>query len=142
MLRPAALAAALLSLALPAFACGPAPHPGPAVGRAAACADAVLTGEWIGDDGKRLRMLALGDGGRHWRAVYVDADGQPGAEVYSDVRRAQGCRYFARRHAELNDRVHPAPPHSVMLTLDPAAGRLVDDYRFGERLGWSRAATK
>ena len=142
MLRPTVLASALLAFTAPALACGPAPRSAEDAARAATCPDDALAGEWIGDDGTRLRMRAPPPGGVGWEAVAVAADGSDGEPVYSDVRKGRGCRYMARRHLALNHRVHPAPPHAVMINLDPKAGRMVDDYRFGDSLGWRRATSK
>lgn len=142
MLRSACLANALLALATTsALACGRPPDPDPDVAREATCPADALAGDWIGDDGTRLRMLPPDAGNVHWRAVYLQ-DGKEGGPVYSDIRQGRGCRYMARRHALIDNRLHPAPPHSVMLTLDPARGRLVDDYRYSLKLRWRRSKAK
>lgn len=141
MLRPTCLAMSLL-FALPALACGPAPHPLPAAAKARACAFDALLGEWTGEDGTRIRILDSRDRGFTLLAVQLQGDGSEERLVYSQLRLVRDCQYSGRRHVQLDEGLHPAPPHRVMLTLDPATGLLADDYHYTTPLRWRRARAK
>ena len=139
MLRPTCLALSLL-FALPALACGPAPHPAPA--RTTGCALDALFGEWIGEDGTRMRIVDSRDRGFTLLAVRLNGDGSEDTRVYSQLRVIRACQYSGRRHVGLDENLHAAPPHAVILSLDPATGLLADDYRPTTPLRWRRATAK
>ena len=141
MLRPTVLACALL-LALPALACGPAPHPASTSVAAKRCGMDALSGEWIGSDGTRIRFLDSRDRGFTLLALRVETDGGEDTVVYSRVKWMRDCQFSARRHVGLDEGLHAAPPHGVFLTLDPAAGTLDDDYNAPATLSWRRATPR
>ena len=140
MLRPTALACALL-LALPALACGPAPHPAnPSA--ASRCGMDALFGDWIGSDDSRIRFIDSRDRGFSLLALRRESDGGEDTVVYSRVKWMRGCKFAARRHVGLDEGLHAAPPHAVILTLDPEAGLMADDYGAGATLTWRRATPR
>jgi hypothetical protein len=139
MFRRTLLLATSLGVAAPALACGPLPGHRPPVAAAARCAPDALAGEWIAPNGLRVRIVDAGDRQFSWLALRLERDGGVVGLVYSDIRRAGDCRYAARRHFELDEGLHPAPPHSVELTLDPATGELLDDYHYTSPLRLRRA---
>ena len=140
MLRPTALACALL-LALPALACGPAPRP--ATNSATSrCGMDALFGDWIGADDSRIRFIDSRDRGFSLLALRREGEGGEDTVVYSRVKGMRDCTFAARRHVGLDEGRHAAAPHAVILTLDPVAGTLADDYGSPATLRWRRATPR
>jgi hypothetical protein len=94
----------------------------------------------VGEDGARIRIIDSRDRGFTLLAVRLQGDGSEDSLVYSRLRQVRDCQYSGRRHVELDIGLHAAPPHAVILTLDPAAGLLADDYQ--QPLRWRRATTR
>ena len=128
-----------------ASACGSPPGARatpPRLAAAARCPLDALAGEWIGEDGGRIRIVDAGDRGFTWMAVRLQGDGSVDELVYSQLRLVGDCTYLGRRHVDLDEGLHPAPPHHVTLSLDPDAGVLADDYHYTAPLRWRRATGK
>ena len=103
-----------------------------------ACSPHLLEGEWRAADGLVIRFVgpfndpfsAIGEG----KAVIVrlgQKPSEPGAVLYSKIRRVADCSFLVTRHLWLDLKLHAAPPHIVELKLDRKAGTLSDMYQGG-----------